>query len=223
MKRKLAAMTALPLSVSLLFTGFSAPAFASETVSYPEEQVIENIHTPNVANCASVITQENNNSLFELETENQTSNVKNPKLSYLFPSQEDISFYGTDDLETIALLKEMEKGFEFYGNEGAYDDLVIPAIQTRSWGTFANCVGNGLAKSFGLDVLKRAFNQEVRKALKSRQWKVASSVMHRNLKKFLGKKVASYVIKLIASKALPGGLPGQIAFQAGKCAIKEVW
>lgn len=223
MKRKLAAMTALPLSVSLLFTGFSAPAFASETVLYSEDQVIENIHTPNVANCASVITQENKNSLFDLETENQTSNVKNLNLSYSPPSQEDSSFYGTDDLETIALLKEMEKGFEFYGNEGAYDDLVIPAIQTRSWGTFANCVGNGLAKSFGLDVLKRAFNQEVRKALKSRQWKVASSVMHRNLKKFLGKKVASYVIKLIASKELPGGLPGQIAFQAGKCAIKEVW
>lgn len=223
MKRKLAAMTALPLSVSLLFTGFSTPAFASETVLYSEDRVIENIHTPNVANCASVITQENKNSLFDLETENQTSNVKNLNLSYSPPSQEDSSFYGTDDLETIALLKEMEKGFEFYGNEGAYDDLVIPAIQTRSWGTFANCVGNGLAKSFGLDVLKRAFNQEVRKALKSRQWKVASSVMHRNLKKFLGKKVASYVIKLIASKALPGGLPGQIAFQAGKCAIKEVW
>lgn len=223
MKRKLAAITALSLSVSLLFTGFSAPAFASETVFYSEDQVIENIDTPNVANCASVITQENKNSLFDLETENQTSNVKNLNLSYSPPSQEDSSFYGTDDLETIALLKEMEKGFEFYGNEGAYDDLVIPAIQTRSWGTFANCVGNGLAKSFGLDVLKRAFNQEVRKALKSRQWKVASSVMHRNLKKFLGKKVASYVIKLIASKALPGGLPGQIAFQAGKCAIKEVW
>lgn len=27
----------------------------------------------------------------------------------------------------------------------------------------------------------------------------------------------------IASKALPGGLPGQIAFQVGKCAIEEVW
>lgn len=223
MKRNIAAMTVLPLSVSLLFTGFSAPAFASETVPYPKDQVIVNTHTPSVANCASVITQENENSLFDLETKNQTSNVKNLKPSYSSPSREDISFYGTDDLETIALLKEIEKGFEFYGNEGAYDDLVIPAIQTRSWGTFANCIGNGLAKSYGLDVLKRAFNQEVRKALKSLKWKVASSVMHRNLKKFLGKKVASYVIKVIASKALPGGLPGQIAFQAGKCAIKEVW
>lgn len=111
-------------------------------------------------------------------------------------------------MEMIALLNEMAEGFEQYGEQGYYDDIQIQGcieenssgISTRNWNTFANCVGNGIAKSFGLDVLKKAFNKEVRQALKSRKWKVASSIMHRNLKKILGKKAASFVIKKLQRK-----------------------
>lgn len=160
-----------------------------------------------------------------------TKGVESAVVSYPTPSKEDIAFYGTDDPETVYLLNQMSAEFAHYGANGYYDDLLVGSdtdlrpgvITTRSWNSFANCVGNGLAKSFGLDVLKRAFNSEVRSALKSHKWKVASSIMHRNLTKILGKKGASFVIKKIASKALPGGLPGQIAWQVGKCGFKEIW
>lgn len=156
--------------------------------------------------------------------------VENIDVTYPTPSESDVLLYGTSDPETVYLLNKMSEDFDKYGDQGAYNDLEIGTdalnvpglITTQSWNSFASCVGNGLAKSFGLDVLKRAFNSKVRSALKSRQWKVASSIMHRNLTKILGKKGASFVIKKIASKALPGGVPGQIAWQVGKCAIKEI-
>lgn len=136
----------------------------------------------------------------------------------------DAEFYGTNDQELIDALNEISEGFETYGSNGAYDDLPMESgVTFYSWDSFANCVGEGLAKSFGVDALKRAFNDEVRAALKSRQWKVASAIMHKNLEKIVGKKMASKIIKKIAGKALPGGLPGQIAWQTGKCGIKEAW
>lgn len=150
---------------------------------------------------------------------------------YPTPSDEDISLYGTDDPETVYLLNQMSEEFEKYGEKGFYEELIVGTdyqpkpgmVTTLGWDSFASCVGNGLARSFGLDILKRAFNHEVRSALKSRQWKVASAIMHRNISKYLGKKAASIIIKKIASKALPGGLPGQIAWQVGKCGFKEIW
>lgn len=157
--------------------------------------------------------------------------VENTDAMYPTPSENDVLLYGTNDPETVYLLNKMSQDFAKYGEQGVYNNLEIGTdvpnapglITTQSWNSFATCVGNGLAKSFGLDVLKRAFNSEVRSALKSHKWKVASSIMHRNLTKILGKKGASFVIKKIASKALPGGLPGQIAWQVGKCGLKEIW
>lgn len=143
----------------------------------------------------------------------------------------DAALFDTDDAETITLLNQMSEEFEAYGEQGEYDALplydnaaTLPDQATPyGWKEFANCVGSGIARAYGLDVLKQAFNHEVRQALKSRQWKVASAIMHRNLKRILGKKGASWVIKKIAHKALPGGLAGQIAWQVGKCGFKEIF
>lgn len=96
-------------------------------------------------------------------------------------------------------------------------------MKTLGWNSFASCVGTRLAKSFGIDALKRAFNSQVRSALKSHKWKVASSILYRNLTRILGKNGASKAIKKIASKALPGGLPGQIAWNVVRCGFKEIW
>ncbi len=100
----------------------------------------------------------------------------------------------------------------------SYDRGLTPYA---SWENYAKCVGNGVAAAFGIDILKRAINKPVVDALKSRQWRVASSIIHSNLKRILGSKGASLVIKKIANKALPGGLPGQIVWIAGKCGVKE--
>lgn len=166
----------------------------------------------------------------ELPSSNQNSAV-HIVTAFPQPSVRDIQLYGTDDPETVYLLNQMSEEFAKLGNKGAYDGLIVGSdvqtnpgtITTYSWSSFASCVGEGLAKTFGLDILKRAFNSQVRNALKSHQWKVASSIMHRNLTKILGKNGASFVIKKIAAKALPGGLPGQIAWQVGKCGLNEIW
>ncbi|WP_406714973.1 hypothetical protein [Trueperella pyogenes] len=152
---------------------------------------------------------------------------ENTDITYPVPSANDVLLYGTSDPETVCLLNKMSEDFAKYGDQGAYSDLEIGTdvlnvpslITTQSWNSFTTCVGSGLAKSFGLDVLKRAFDSEVRSALKSHKWKVASSIMHRNLTEILGKKGTSLIIKKIASKALPEGLPGQVAWQVGKCGL----
>ncbi|MBW3084916.1 hypothetical protein KEM60_01106 [Austwickia sp. TVS 96-490-7B] len=92
-----------------------------------------------------------------------------------------------------------------------------------SLATFRQCVSTGVAQAFGIELLKQAFNDEVVKALKSRAWKVASAIIFKNLETKIGKKGAQLVIKKIASKALPGGLPAQLALIGGKCGTKEAW
>ncbi|USR79945.1 hypothetical protein [Arcanobacterium pinnipediorum] len=162
----------------------------------------------------------------ELHSSNQSLSLHGTTIQaessarYPEPSVQDILLFGTDDPETVYLLNQMSEDFAKFGDKGAYDSLIVGSdapirpgtITTQDWNSFASCVGSGLAQSFGLDVLKRAFDSQVRNALKSHQWKVASSIMHRNLTRLLGKKGASFVIKKIAAKALPGGLPGQIAW-----------
>ena len=62
---------------------------------------------------------------------------------------------------------------------------------------------------------------QVRRALKSRQWKVASSIAFNILKK-ASPKLASFLIKKAAGSLLPGGAIGILAFSAGQCALGEL-
>ncbi|MFC0265663.1 hypothetical protein [Alloscardovia macacae] len=131
--------------------------------------------------------------------------------------------YDTDDQEVIQILHEMEKDFEYYGNQGLYDNLPVSDYQTRSWSTFADCIVTKLVRAYGIDVIRKAFTAEVRMALKSQQWKVASAIFFRTLQKCVGKAAAAFVIKRIAHLALPGGFAGQIAWACSLCAVKEIW
>lgn len=69
--------------------------------------------------------------------------------------------------------------------------------------------------------MKKAVSKPVLDALKSRQWRVTSSIIHTNLSRIPAVKGASLVIKKRANKLLPAGLPGQIVWIAGKCGVKE--
>lgn len=141
-----------------------------------------------------------------------------------------------EDAEVSALLDQMAAEFEAqYQNDPVSFDQALAGLDrsfsaqptlgvvapNASWESYARCVGNGIAVAFGLDILKRAVNKPVIDALKSRQWRVASSIIHTNLSRILGAKGASLVIKKMENKLLPGGLPGQIVWIAAKCGVKE--
>ncbi|MGL5406323.1 MAG: hypothetical protein ACRDAX_05990 [Propionibacteriaceae bacterium] len=148
----------------------------------------------------------------------------------------------SDDRTVEILLSRMASEFEITYNQNpqAFEEMLLKLSQPKShqplnknianensveplasWESFSNCVGDGLSQAFAIDILKQAINKEVVDALKSRQWRVASSIIHKNLSKLVGSKGASFIIKKIANKALPGGLPGQLAWIAGKCGVKE--
>lgn len=156
--------------------------------------------------------------------------------AYTVPSNNLSHSLAYEDPEVSMLLDQMATEFEaqYQADPVAFDQAITGlnrsfSSQTRlgmvspnaSWESYAQCVGHNIAIAFGLDILKQAVNKPVIDALKSRQWRVASSIIHTNLSRILGAKGASIVIKKIANKFLPGGLPGQIIWIAGKCGVKE--
>lgn len=86
---------------------------------------------------------------------------------------------------------------------------------------FAKC----LAKKIGIadvkEIIKAFAEPKVRKALKSKQWKKASSIAFNILKK-TSPKIASFIIKKAANSVLPGGVVGMLALAAGQCALGEI-
>jgi hypothetical protein len=97
-----------------------------------------------------------------------------------------------------------------------------PVVPTFSYNNFGKCIVKSVGSVIGLDVVKRAMNGKVRKALKSHAWKKASAIFYNNIKKYLGKRATKYLIKKIAHIGLPGGLPAKFAFVVAKCGIKEI-
>lgn len=98
-----------------------------------------------------------------------------------------------------------------------------PAAVTPQWDNshFGKC----LAKKIGIADIKaiiKAFAEpKVRKALKSKQWKKASSIAFNILKK-TSPKIAKFLIKKAAHSVLPGGVVGVLALAAGQCALGEI-
>lgn len=70
-------------------------------------------------------------------------------------------------------------------------------------------------------IIKAFAEPKVRKALKSRQWKVASSIAFNILKK-TSPKIASFLIKKAAHSVLPGGAVGALVIAVGACALGEL-
>lgn len=82
-----------------------------------------------------------------------------------------------------------------------------------------------LAKKIGIadvkEIIKAFAEPKVRSALKSKQWKKASSIAFNILKK-TSPKIASFIIKKAANSLLPGGVVGMLALAAGQCALGEI-
>ncbi|MFR0814508.1 MAG: hypothetical protein ACLSIL_08625 [Enterococcus casseliflavus] len=75
-----------------------------------------------------------------------------------------------------------------------------------------------MKKIVGLDIAKQIFTPQVKNLIASKAWKKASEVII----KTLGKKLGTAALKKILGKLVPGGIPAQIIFSAGKCGIKAV-
>lgn len=89
------------------------------------------------------------------------------------------------------------------------------------WNRFGNCVAKELGVATAKEIIK-AFNEpRVRRALKSRQWRVASSIFFETVKK-VSPKLARFLIKKAANSLLPGGVVGIIVVAVAKCGVKEV-
>lgn len=144
-------------------------------------------------------------------------------------SDEFLMILNEDDEELLESVEALAEAFEEaeanYDGElyaDPSDEVQSVLYSTIGWKSFNKCVANGAANVFGLDILKRAINKKVVKALKSRQYKKATSIIHTNISKIAGKKYASKVIKFMARKLLPGGLPAQLSWVLGKCGLKQI-
>lgn len=73
----------------------------------------------------------------------------------------------------------------------------------------------------GKELIKIFAEPKIRKALKSKQWKKASSIAFNLLKKS-SPEIAKFIIKKAANALLPGGLITFSAFPIAKCAVKEL-
>lgn len=98
------------------------------------------------------------------------------------------------------------------------DTSADPDRALRDWlRAWAKKLGIADAKA----IIKAFAEPKVRKALKSRQWKVASSIAFNILKK-TSPKIASFLIKKAAHSVLPGGAVGALAVAVGACALGEL-
>ena len=89
------------------------------------------------------------------------------------------------------------------------------------WNHFGSCMAKKLGIADAKAIIKAFAEPKVRKALKSRQWKVASSIAFNILKK-TSPKIASFLIKKAAHSVLPGGAVGALAIAVGACALGEL-
>lgn len=89
------------------------------------------------------------------------------------------------------------------------------------WNHFGNCMSKKLGIADAKAIIKAFAEPKVRKALKSRQWKVASSIAFNILKK-TSPKIASFLIKKAAHSVLPGGAVGALVIAVGACALGDL-
>ncbi|WP_213355666.1 hypothetical protein [Enterococcus casseliflavus] len=110
---------------------------------------------------------------------------------------------------------------EKYGNNEFYDMLERDFCQQQPQlrkANFVDCMKKEFEKIVGLDIAKQIFTPQVKNLIASKAWKKASEVII----KTLGKKLGTAALKKILGKLVPGGIPAQIIFSAGKCGIKAV-
>ncbi|GAB7390817.1 hypothetical protein [Lactococcus garvieae] len=109
-----------------------------------------------------------------------------------------------------------------YGNNEFFDYLQNnygESTLTLRRGNFGECMKSEFQKIIGLDLAKQVFSPQVKQLLAKKAWKKASEIIVRTLGQKIGRKALGMLIK----KMVPGGIPAQIVFSAGKCGIKVIW
>ncbi|WP_285124248.1 hypothetical protein [Lactococcus petauri] len=109
-----------------------------------------------------------------------------------------------------------------YGNNEFFDYLQNnygESTLTLRRGNFGECMKSEFQKIIGLDLAKQVFSPQVKQLLAKKAWKKASEIIVRTLGQKVGRKALGMLIK----KMVPGGIPAQIVFSAGKCGIKVIW
>ena len=134
----------------------------------------------------------------------------------------DGSFYKMDIEQLVQNLSLVDDGFKNSSTRLVYGGQVGVAALSWDWNSFGNCVAKELGIKAAVEFAKVFAEPRVRKALKSKQWRKASSIAYERLKK-ISPKVAKLIIKKAANSVLPGGIVTVIAIPVGKCAIKELF
>lgn len=133
----------------------------------------------------------------------------------------DGSFYKMDIDQLVENLDAVEDDLTATSGRMSTDGQIGVAAASWNWNSFGNCVAKEMGIKAAVELAKVFAEPQVRKALKSKQWRKASSIAYERLKK-ISPKVAKLIIKKAANSVLPGGIVMVIAIPVGKCAIKEL-
>ncbi|PCC29629.1 hypothetical protein CIK76_04325 [Glutamicibacter sp. BW80] len=134
----------------------------------------------------------------------------------------DGSFYRMDVDQLVQKLAMAEDGLSVSSSQIAAGGQIGRAAVSWDWNSFGSCVAKEMGIKAAVELAKVFAEPKVRKALKSKQWRKASSIAYERLKK-ISPKVAKLIIKKAANSVLPGGIVTVIAIPVGKCAIKELF
>lgn len=203
----------------LTFTIFAPFTEAKETLNIEELKDFQVISIENFVSQDNIERDDNNNDETDETDENLTEeeiiNEMAEQLKFLYTEAATVNKQG-EIIKVDVDKVEAEYGSPEPNNQ---EGMIASSLSVASFGV---CIVNSTGSAIGLDVVKRAYNKQVKKALKSHAWKKASSIMYNNIKKYLGKSATKFLIKKLAGVALPGGLPMKFAFIVAKCGVKEI-
>lgn len=199
----------------LTLTIFAPFTEAKETLNIKELKDFQVISIENFVSQDNIERVDNINETDEDLTEEEIINEMAEQLKFLYTEAATVNKQG-EIIKVDVDKVEAEYGSPEPNNQEA---MIASSLSVASFGV---CIVNSTGSAIGLDVVKRAYNKQVKKALKSHAWKKASSIMYNNIKKYLGKSATKFLIKKLAGVALPGGLPMKFAFIVAKCGVKEI-
>ncbi|HCO79993.1 MULTISPECIES: hypothetical protein [Bacillus] len=211
MKKTILTIVAFVLTLTI-FAPFTE---AKETLNIKELKDFQVISIENFVSQDNIERVDNINETDEDLTEEEIINEMAEQLKFLYTEAATVNKQG-EIIKVDVDKVEAEYGSPEPNNQEA---MIASSLSVASFGV---CIVNSTGSAIGLDVVKRAYNKQVKKALKSHAWKKASSIMYNNIKKYLGKSATKFLIKKLAGVALPGGLPMKFAFIVAKCGVKEI-
>ncbi len=204
------------LAFVLTLTIFAPFSEAKEIFNIEGQKDFQVMSIENLGSQDNIERDDNDNDETDEDlTEEEIINEMAEQLKFLYTEAATVNKQG-EIIKVDVDKVEAEYGSPEPNNQEA---MIASSLSVASFGV---CIVNSTGSAIGLDVVKRAYNKQVKKALKSHAWKKASSIMYNNIKKYLGKSATKFLIKKLAGVALPGGLPMKFAFIVAKCGVKEI-